>query len=58
MENINLKRYYCIFLLITNELTYLKVFVKKYLREEIKFEGLEELIKQIDQDKIESLKVL
>ena len=36
----------------------LKVFVKKYLREEIKFEGLEELIKQIDQDKIESLKVL
>jgi riboflavin kinase/FMN adenylyltransferase len=36
----------------------LKVFVKKYLREEIKFDGLEELVKQIDQDKIESLKVL
>jgi riboflavin kinase/FMN adenylyltransferase len=36
----------------------LKVFVKKYLREEIKFEGLKELVKQIDQDKIESLKVL
>lgn len=36
----------------------LTVFVKKYLREEIKFEGLEALIKQIDQDKIESLKVL
>jgi riboflavin kinase / FMN adenylyltransferase len=36
----------------------LKVYVKKYLREEIKFNGLEELVKQIDQDKIESLKVL
>jgi riboflavin kinase/FMN adenylyltransferase len=36
----------------------LKVFVKKYLREEIKFESLEKLVKQIDQDKIESLKVL
>jgi riboflavin kinase/FMN adenylyltransferase len=36
----------------------LKVYVKKYLREEIKFKGLEELVKQIDQDKIESLKVL
>jgi len=36
----------------------LKVFVKKYLREQIKFEGLEQLVKQIDQDKIESLKVL
>lgn len=36
----------------------LKVFVKKYLREEIKFDGLESLIKQIDQDKIDSLKVL
>jgi len=36
----------------------LKVYVKKYLREEIKFSGLEELVKQIDQDKIESLKVL
>ncbi len=36
----------------------LKVFVKKYLREEIKFDGLESLVKQIDQDKIDSLKVL
>lgn len=36
----------------------LKVFVKKYLREEIKFDGLEALIKQIDQDKIDSLLVL
>ncbi len=36
----------------------LKVFVKKYLREEIKFDGLEALVKQIDQDKINSLKIL
>lgn len=36
----------------------LKVFVKKYLRQEIKFDSLEALVKQIDQDKIESLKVL
>lgn len=36
----------------------LKVFVKKYLREEIKFEGLDALVKQIDQDKIDSLQVL
>jgi riboflavin kinase/FMN adenylyltransferase len=36
----------------------LKVYVKKYLREEVKFDSLEELVKQIDQDKIESLKVL
>ena len=36
----------------------LKVFVKKYLREEIKFNGLEELVQQMDQDKINSLKVL
>lgn len=36
----------------------LKVFVKKYLREEIKFDSLEALVKQIDQDKVESLKVL
>jgi riboflavin kinase/FMN adenylyltransferase len=35
-----------------------RVYVKKYLRAEIKFENLEELVKQIDQDKIESLKVL
>ena len=37
---------------------HLKVYVKKYLREEIKFEGLDQLVKQIDQDKIDSLKVL
>jgi riboflavin kinase/FMN adenylyltransferase len=36
----------------------LKVFVKKYLREEIKFDGLPALVKQIDQDKIDSLNVL
>lgn len=36
----------------------LKVVVKKYLREEIKFDGLESLVKQIDRDKEESLKVL
>ena len=36
----------------------LKVFVKKYLREEVKFDGLEALVKQIDQDKLDSLKVL
>jgi riboflavin kinase/FMN adenylyltransferase len=35
-----------------------KVYLKKYLREEIKFNSLEDLVKQIDQDKIESLKVL
>ena len=34
------------------------VYVKKYLREEVKFNGLQDLIKQIDQDKIDSLKVL
>lgn len=36
----------------------LTVFVKKYLREEVKFDGLEALVKQIDQDKIDSLSVL
>lgn len=36
----------------------LRVYVKKYLREEIKFDSLEELVKQIDQDKLDSLKVL
>jgi len=36
----------------------LRVYVKKYLREEIKFDSLEALVKQIDQDKIDSLKVL
>lgn len=36
----------------------LKVFVKKYLREEKKFDSLEALVKQIDQDKIDSLEIL
>ncbi|MCX6318240.1 MAG: bifunctional riboflavin kinase/FAD synthetase [Bacteroidetes bacterium] len=37
---------------------YLKVIVIKYLREEIKFDGLDSLVKQIDKDKVESLRVL
>ena len=37
---------------------HLKVYVKKYLREELKFDTLEKLVKQIDQDKIDSLQVL
>jgi riboflavin kinase / FMN adenylyltransferase len=36
----------------------LRVYVKKYLREEVKFNSLEDLVKQIDKDKIESLKIL
>jgi len=36
----------------------IRVYAKKYLRPEIKFNDLDELVKQIDQDKIESLKVL
>ena len=36
----------------------LRVYVKKYLREEVKFDSLDELVMQIDQDKVESLKVL
>lgn len=36
----------------------LKVYVKQYLREEIKFDGLEPLIRQIDRDKVNSLAVL
>jgi riboflavin kinase/FMN adenylyltransferase len=36
----------------------LRVYVKKYLREEIKFDSLEELVKQIDRDKIESIAAL
>ncbi|MET0393577.1 MAG: bifunctional riboflavin kinase/FAD synthetase [Chitinophagaceae bacterium] len=36
----------------------LRVYVKQYLREEVKFDSLEDLVRQIDQDKIESLKVL
>jgi len=36
----------------------LRVYVKKYLRPEIKFDSLDELVKQIDEDKKDSLKVL
>lgn len=36
----------------------LRVYVKKYLREEIRFDGLEALVKQIDQDKLDSLAIL
>lgn len=36
----------------------LRVYVKQYLREEVKFDSLQDLVKQIDQDKIESLKIL
>ena len=36
----------------------LRVYVKKYLREEIKYDSLEALVRQIDQDKIDSLSAL
>jgi riboflavin kinase/FMN adenylyltransferase len=36
----------------------LRVYVKKYLREEVRFNNLDDLVKQIDQDKIDSLAVL
>ena len=36
----------------------LRVYVKKYLREEIKYENLQDLVSQIDKDKVESLKIL
>jgi riboflavin kinase/FMN adenylyltransferase len=36
----------------------MRVYVKKFLRAEVKFNTLEELVKQIDQDKVDSLKVL
>ena len=36
----------------------LRVYVKKYLREEVKYNSLDDLVKQIDQDKIDSLNVL
>lgn len=36
----------------------LRVHVKQYLRSEKKFESLPDLVKQIDQDKVESLKIL
>jgi riboflavin kinase / FMN adenylyltransferase len=35
-----------------------RVYVKKYLREEVKFNSLDDLVKQIDKDKIESLNAL
>ncbi|AHF14695.1 bifunctional riboflavin kinase/FAD synthetase [Niabella soli] len=38
--------------------TTIRVYVKQYLREELKFDSLEALVKQIDQDKIDSLAVL
>lgn len=37
---------------------HLKVYLKKYLREEKKFDTLDELVKQMDQDKLDSLAVL
>lgn len=36
----------------------IRVYVKKFLRAEVKFNSLEDLVKQIDQDKIETLRVL
>jgi riboflavin kinase / FMN adenylyltransferase len=36
----------------------MRVYVKKFLRVEVKFNSLEDLVKQIDQDKVESLNVL
>jgi riboflavin kinase/FMN adenylyltransferase len=36
----------------------MRVYVKKFLRVEVKFNTLEELVKQIDQDKIDSLQIL
>jgi riboflavin kinase/FMN adenylyltransferase len=36
----------------------MRVYIKKFLRAEVKFNTLEELVKQIEQDKIESMKVL
>jgi len=35
-----------------------RIYVKRYLRAEVKFASVEDLVKQIDEDKIESLKVL
>jgi riboflavin kinase/FMN adenylyltransferase len=36
----------------------MRVYVKKFLRVEVRFNSLEDLVKQIDQDKVESLNVL
>jgi len=38
--------------------TTLRVYVKKYLRPEVKFNGLEALVEQLAKDKEETLKVL
>lgn len=38
--------------------TTIRVYVKQFLREELKFDSLDDLVKQIDQDKIDSLAVL
>jgi riboflavin kinase/FMN adenylyltransferase len=35
-----------------------KVHVKKFLRDEVKYESIEALVEQIGQDKVNSLKVL
>ena len=35
----------------------IRVYVKKFLRAEVKFNNLEDLVRQIDQDKIDSLGV-
>ncbi len=55
------KRVAEVYIMDFNKMIYdqtLKVFVKNYLRPEIKFDNLEDLIKQIDQDKVDSLKIL
>lgn len=36
----------------------IRIYVKKYLRAELKFDTIEELVSKIDNDKVESLKVL
>ena len=36
----------------------IRVYIKQFLRDEVKFDSLEELVKQIDRDKSDSLKVL
>lgn len=36
----------------------IRVYVKKFLRAEIKFNSLPDLVKQIDQDKVDSMKIL
>jgi riboflavin kinase / FMN adenylyltransferase len=36
----------------------IRIYIKQYLREEVRFDSLEALVKQIDQDKIDSLNIL